>query len=54
MEPSVVYSTRDGGARGGKRVPPLIEQRLSGAAVTPVGLAMCSETPNPRETTQEG
>jgi hypothetical protein len=54
MKPSVVYSTRDGVARGGKRLPPLIDQRLSCEAVTPAGLAMFIEKPNHHETTQEG
>jgi hypothetical protein len=43
MEPSVVYSTRDGVARGGKRGPPLIDQRLSCAAVKPAGRIMVME-----------
>jgi hypothetical protein len=53
MKPSVVSSTRDGVARGGKRWPPLIEQRLSYAAVKPAGLAMFIEKPNHRQTAQE-
>jgi hypothetical protein len=35
MKPFVVYSTRDGIARGGKRWQPLIDQRLSCEAVKP-------------------
>jgi hypothetical protein len=54
MKPSVVHSTRDGVARGGKRLPPLIDERLSYATVKPAGWAMFIEKPNQRETTQEG
>ena len=54
MEPSAVSSTRDGVASGGKRVPRLIEQRLSCAAVKPAGLTMFIEQPNHRQAAQEG
>jgi hypothetical protein len=53
MEPSVVYSVRDGIASGGKRVPRPIEQRLSCAAVQPAGWIMVIEKPNHRQTAQE-
>jgi hypothetical protein len=54
MEPSVVYSMRDGVASGGTRLPPLIDQRLSCEAVKPAGWIIVMEKPNHRQTAQEG